>query len=208
MSHRHKHNHVVGNGAVTVQPIGRATVEALEERPTPPPARPASAEPVVVAQPESARTPLIAPTRAPSQRERAQVRVAPHVLDLVTIPAPTPQATKTAREQRDLNAVVHTVLIIGLALSTALMLVGICIDLFSQQDLPTAVPDLGDVLGRVAALRPSGFLALGLLVLIATPILRVLGSIIAFLYERDWRYAGITTVVLLVLCVSLLLGKG
>jgi uncharacterized membrane protein len=207
MSNGRKHNHVVGNGAVTVQPIGRATVEALEERPPPPPARPTSAEPVVVGQPEAARTPLTAP-RAPSQRERAQVRVAPRVLDLVTIPAPTPQVTKTAREQRDLNAVVHGVLMVGLAISTALMLIGIGVDLFLQQDLPTAVPDLGEVLARVAALRPSGFLALGLLVLIATPILRVIGSIIAFLYERDWRYAGITTVVLLVLGVSLLLGKG
>jgi uncharacterized membrane protein len=163
---------------------------------------------VVVAQPESARTPLTAPTRAPSQRERAQVRVAPHVLDLVTIPAPTPQISEQAREQRDLNAVVHGVLMVGLAISTALMLLGIGIDLFSQRDLPTAVPDLGEVLARVAALRPSGFLALGLLVLIATPILRVLGSIVAFLYERDWRYALITTVVLLVLSVSLLVGKG
>jgi uncharacterized membrane protein len=51
-------------------------------------------------------------------------------------------------------------------------------------------------------------LALGLLVLIATPILRVVGSILAFLYERDWRYAGVTTVVLIVVLISLLLGKG
>jgi uncharacterized membrane protein len=161
-----------------------------------------------VAQPEATRTPLTAPTRAPSQRERAQVRVASHVLDLVTIPAPTPQVTEKAREQRDLNAVVHGVLIVGLAISTALMLIGIGLDLFYQQDLPMAVPDLGEVLARVVALRPSGFLALGLLVLIATPILRVVGSIVAFLYERDWRYAGITTMVLLVLIVSLVLGKG
>jgi uncharacterized membrane protein len=161
-----------------------------------------------VAQPEATRTPLTTPSRAPSQRERAQVRVAPHVLDLVTIPAPTPLISEKAREQRDLNAVVHAVLMVGLAISTALMLLGIGLDLFLQRDLPTAVPDLGEVLARVATLRASGFLALGLLVLIATPILRVVGSIIAFLYERDWRYAGITTVVLLVLGVSLLLGKG
>jgi uncharacterized membrane protein len=208
MNNGRKHEHTVGNRAVTVQPIGRATVESLEERPTPPPARPASAEPVVVGQPESARTPLTAPTRAPSQRERAQVRVAPHVLDLLSIPAPTPQVSEKVREQRDLNEVVHGVLIVGLAISTTLMLIGIGLDLFYKQDLPIAVPDLAEVLVRVAALRPSGFLALGLLVLIATPILRVVGSIIAFLYEHDWRYAGITTVVLLVLIVSLVLGKG
>jgi uncharacterized membrane protein len=208
MSGEHKPKHVVGNGVVMVQPMERATVEALEERLTPPPTRPAIAGLVALAQPEATRTAFETPGRASSQHERAQVRVAPQVLDLLTIPAPTPQATEQARKQRDVNQVVHTVLIIGLALSTALMLVGICIDLFSQQDLPTAVPDLGDVLGRVAALRPSGFLALGLLVLIATPILRVIGSIVAFLYERDWRYAGITTVVLLVLSISLLLGRG
>jgi uncharacterized membrane protein len=70
------------------------------------------------------------------------------------------------------------------------------------------VPDIGDVVNRVIALRPSGFLALGLLVLIATPILRVIGSIGAFVYERDWRFAGITTLVLGVLILSLVLGRG
>ena len=208
MSNGRTRKHMLGNGVVTAKPASDAAAEAVRERPIPPPARAASAEPVVVGQSEATRTLLTAPTRAPSQRERAQVRVAPQVLDLLTIPAPTPQVTEKAREQRDLNQVVHGVLIVGLAISTALILIGIGLDLFYQQDLPMAVPDLGEVLARVVALRPSGFVALGLLVLIATPILRVLGSIVAFLYERDWRYAGITTVVLLVLIVSLVLGKG
>lgn len=60
----------------------------------------------------------------------------------------------------------------------------------------------------MAELRPSGFLAAGLLVLIATPILRVAGSIFAFLHERDFLYAGITAFVLLIVLASLLLGKG
>ncbi|KPV49515.1 hypothetical protein SE17_32180 [Kouleothrix aurantiaca] len=107
-----------------------------------------------------------------------------------------------------MNEIVHGVLIIGLATSTALMLLGLGLALFYQRDLPTAVPNIGDVLGRVAALRPSGFLALGLLVLIATPILRVVGSIGAFVYERDWRFAAITSLVLAVLAVSLLFGRG
>jgi uncharacterized membrane protein len=69
------------------------------------------------------------------------------------------------------------------------------------------VPDLGDVWTRVLAIRPSGFLALGLLVLIATPIVRVVGSIIIFAYERDWRFALITLVVLAIVMLSLLLGR-
>ena len=139
----------------------------------------------------------------------ARVHVAPNLRDLViAAPLATPQETQVAQERRDLNAVVHGVLIIGLIISTALMLAGVGLELFSQRDLPTAVPDIGDVINRVLALRPSGFLALGLLVLIATPILRVIGSIGAFVYERDWRFAGITTLVLGVLIVSLVLGRG
>lgn len=99
-------------------------------------------------------------------------------------------------------------LVIGLILSTALMLVGLALDLTLGREVPTAVPDFGDIFNRVIALRPSGFLALGLLVLIATPILRVVGSIFAFLYERDWRYTGITLLVLGIVMVSLVMGKG
>ena len=127
---------------------------------------------------------------------------------MIAAPLATPQEIQIAQEPRDLNAVVHGVLIIGLIISTALMLVGVGLALFSQRDLPTAVPEIGDVINRVRALRPSGFLALGLLVLIATPILRVIGSIGAFVYERDWRFAGVTTLVLGVLIVSLVLGRG
>jgi uncharacterized membrane protein len=63
------------------------------------------------------------------------------------------------------------------------------------------------VIERVIQLRPSGVLALGLLVLIATPILRVIGSVIAFLYEGDWRYAGITFLVLCIVILSVIFGK-
>ncbi len=103
---------------------------------------------------------------------------------------------------------VHGVLLAGLVISTALMVAGLGLGLMYQRDLPTAVPDLGEVFQRVVALRPSGFLALGLLVLIATPILRVVGSMVAFVYERDWRFAGVTTLVLVVVLVSLVLGHG
>ncbi|MBK9715036.1 MAG: DUF1634 domain-containing protein [Kouleothrix sp.] len=135
--------------------------------------------------------------------------MAPNLHALVTAaPLAAPQETQAAKERHDLNEVVHGVLIVGLVISTALMLIGVGLALFYQRDLPTVVPDIDDVVGRVLALRPSGFLALGLLVLIATPILRVVGSIGAFLYERDWRFAGVTTLVLAVLIVSLLLGRG
>lgn len=163
---------------------------------------------VVPAPSHSARRQTPSATRVPEMAQRA-VRVAPNLRDLViATPLATPQETQDAKERRDLNEVVHGILLVGLAISTALMLVGLGLDLFYQRDLPTVVPDIGEVISRVLALRPSGFLAAGLLVLIATPILRVVGSIGAFVYERDWRFVGVTLLVLVVLMISLLLGRG
>jgi len=170
-----------------------------------------SATPVVIRTPSSAREPIAPPTArpaAPAQSARAPVHVAPNLRALVTAPPVTPQETPAAKEQRDLNEIVHGVLIIGLVVSTALMLTGLALDIAYRREIPSAVPDIGEVFGRVLALRPSGFLALGLLALIATPILRVVGSIGAFIYERDWRFAGITLLVLAVMVASLLMGRG
>lgn len=133
-----------------------------------------------------------------------EVYVEPDIARLVLRPEPGPDE----REEYDLDGVVHRVLIVGLALSTALMLVGIGFELARGMALPEAGLGPGHVFPRLAALRPSGFLTLGLLVLIATPILRVVGSITAFLYERDWRFAGVAALVLLIMVASIVLGKG
>ena len=56
--------------------------------------------------------------------------------------------------------------------------------------------------------KPYALIALGLLVLIATPVVRVAVSVVTFLWERDRLYAIITAYVLAVLIVSFLIGKG
>jgi uncharacterized membrane protein len=48
---------------------------------------------------------------------------------------------------------------------------------------------------------------LGLLLLVATPVLRVAVSVIAFVYQRDRTFVVITSVVLLLLITSFMLGK-
>ena len=72
------------------------------------------------------------------------------------------------------------------------------------QQFPTTP---GDVLAGVAQFKPYAFIALGLLLLIATPVLRVAASVVIFLLERDYAYVFITLIVLLILIVSFLLGK-
>ena len=147
-------------------------------------------------------------TPSASQAESSHVTVVPNLSDLVTGRVETTEDAHAMRRARNLNEVVHHVLIFGLAVSTVLILIGLGLDLVDHRPVPNNVPGFLETLRRTAALRPSGFLTLGLLVLVATPILRVIGSTLAFIYERDWRYAAITLFVLLVVSLSLFLGQG
>lgn len=64
-------------------------------------------------------------------------------------------------------------------------------------------------IGRdAAALHGRGLIQLGLLVLIATPIARVVFSLFAFLWQRDWTYVIVTAIVLGLLVYSLFGGHG
>lgn len=51
--------------------------------------------------------------------------------------------------------------------------------------------------------RGRDIIQLGLLVLIATPVARVIFSLIGFLIEKDWIYVVITSTVLIILSISL-----
>jgi uncharacterized membrane protein len=56
--------------------------------------------------------------------------------------------------------------------------------------------------------KPYAIIGLGMLFLIATPVVRVALSVVFFLVERDWLYMGITLFVLTVLLLSLVAGVG
>ncbi|HEY9593921.1 MAG TPA: DUF1634 domain-containing protein [Spirochaetia bacterium] len=73
---------------------------------------------------------------------------------------------------------------------------------------PDFLRSVGGVFGGIAALRPEAVIQLGLLLLIAVPILRVAVSVVAFAIERDWLYVVVTLLVLGVLIFSLLGGAG
>jgi uncharacterized membrane protein len=169
----------------------------------------AAAAPVVVELSEDILEP-VAPrpddSAAKDQSSSVKLHIAPNVIEIATGTTSAEQAAGLA-SAHELDAVVHRLLVVGLAISTALMLIGLALDLLLQREMPTVVPDLGEVWTRVLAIRPSGFLALGLLALIATPIIRVIGSVIIFAYERDWRFALITLIVLAIVTLSLLLGR-
>lgn len=72
-----------------------------------------------------------------------------------------------------------------------------------QPAIDRIVPQI--VLG-VVALRARSVIQFGILLLIATPILRVAFSLVAFAFERDRTYVVITALVLAILLFSLITG--
>ncbi len=118
------------------------------------------------------------------------------------------EQSRVEKEKRELEDLIQPMLMWGVIISSALMLLGLLLGLIQGAPVPESVPPFGQILPMAVAFRPAGIMALGLLVLIATPILRVAGSVLAFIYERDWRYALVTFVVFLIVLTSILLGRG
>lgn len=102
---------------------------------------------------------------------------------------------------------VRLVLLSGVAVSVALMAAGVVLLVVRGGVLPGRVTPVADLPHGLATLQPAAYLSLGLIVLIATPFVRVAGSIVAFAREGDRRYVLITALVFAVMCMSVLLGK-
>ena len=62
---------------------------------------------------------------------------------------------------------------------------------------------LAQIGAGIVVLRPQGIIALGLLLLIATPVLRVAVSVVTFALEKDRKYVLITLIVLAILLFSI-----
>jgi len=111
--------------------------------------------------------------------------------------------------QADLaNILIGWILLGGVTLSAAVILFGLIL-LFGHpgeinaQGLHGFPRSFGDIWLGLATLQPQSVIALGLLLLIATPVLRVAVSIAAFAVEHDRRYVVITLIVLVILLFSI-----
>ncbi|MDD4899030.1 MAG: DUF1634 domain-containing protein [Candidatus Omnitrophica bacterium] len=76
-------------------------------------------------------------------------------------------------------------------------------DFKSFRGEPEELCHVGGIIKYAFSLHPRGLIQLGLLLLIATPVARVVFSIFAFLRQRDKMYVIVTSIVLLILCYSL-----
>lgn len=130
-------------------------------------------------------------------------------------PAPQAHSGDGRDAIRATELVISYVLRGGVLLSGGIILVGVTIFYlrFGSDPSPAQAGQvnprsLATVLRGAAQGSPLALVMVGLLLLLVTPVVRVLVSIVAFAIERDWRYVGITVLVFAILVVSFLLGKG
>ncbi len=133
--------------------------------------------------------------------------------------SPTVSPAASAVMKR-VELLISWLLVGGVALSMATVLLGLALMFLHHPQYLKSAADLqrltapgaafpntmGDVARGVVAGRGQAVVALGLLLLIATPILRVAVSLLGFALLRDRAYTVICAVVLIVLLISFLLG--
>jgi uncharacterized membrane protein len=118
----------------------------------------------------------------------------------------------TMNDER-LDRLVGVVLRTGVILAAALVLLGGIAFLATHNQQvpdyqkfhpePTPLATIGGVWHGAIHLDPIYLIQLGLLVLIATPVVRVITCVAGFALERDWMYATVSLIVLVCLMASI-----
>jgi uncharacterized membrane protein len=126
------------------------------------------------------------------------------------------------RRRVDVETLISATLRIGVTVSVAIMFAGIVLMFAHHHDYFSSRPAVGEltnsrevfansigaVLRGVRELHGQSVAMLGILLLIATPVVRVAISVGLFAVQRDRRYVLITGLVLALLLTSLVTGLG
>jgi uncharacterized membrane protein len=108
----------------------------------------------------------------------------------------------------DLDRTIGRILIIGTNVAVLLLAIG-CVLLFVYRLDPLAGgPPLepGLIVDDIVHLQPAGFIWLGLLAILATPILRVVVSLVGFARGGERTMTIVAALILVVLGLSVVLG--
>ena len=126
----------------------------------------------------------------------------------------------SARERVPVETLIGWVLRAGVLISVSVIIIGLVLTFIHHPEYVSSEDALRELIdpanrqldsragvwGGLLAMRGQAIVMLGLLLLIATPVMRVAASIFVFARERDRLYIAITTLVLLLLLTSFFLG--
>jgi uncharacterized membrane protein len=115
----------------------------------------------------------------------------------------------------DIQAIIGWVLRTGVILSIAIVLFGGAVYIYRHghdianystfKDVSDFV-QLSGIINGILTFKGKAIIQGGIVLLIATPIIRVAFSAVGFVFEKDYLYTGITLLVLLIIFISMLSG--
>ncbi len=111
-------------------------------------------------------------------------------------------------ERDEVHRVQHVVQVLlrsGLAVAVVLMAAGLSLKVISgsRQAVGTKLFSIGSGVSGADTV-----MALGVLVLAATPAVRVVALVVLWTRERDWRFVGVASAVVVTLGAAVVLGHG
>lgn len=108
---------------------------------------------------------------------------------------------------------VYRMLIAGMIVSSVLFAIGIILAMLHPQYVPLTSRwvrseyHAGLVVHGLLHGDPSAIMLVATVLLILTPVARVVVSIVAFLIDRDYKFVAVTSFVFLVMIITVILGE-
>jgi uncharacterized membrane protein len=112
------------------------------------------------------------------------------------------------QETRQLEARIATILRTGVVLAAVLLTVSLPWIVFQDRSHRSHRLSIGEALRLLPAFDPRALAAVGVIILVATPILQLLASAFLFWRKRDRLYLGLTLLVCAIVAAGALLTSG
>jgi len=125
---------------------------------------------------------------------------------------PSNRGASPMAEEQNVYAGVYHMLIAGMIVSNVLFAIGIVLALIHPQFFPLSASWVSEqyraklVFHGLIHGQPTSYFLLGTLLLILTPVARVIVSIYAFWVDHDLKYVAVTGTVFIIMIITVILG--
>lgn len=99
-----------------------------------------------------------------------------------------------------MNRTMYLVLVTGMVLSFSIMTIGLV--MYALDPTEGTTLSLDKIVDGIAQGSPIAVIDLGIVILIATPLVRVMAAGLTFGMERDYRFVGISVFVLAMILIA------
>ena len=134
----------------------------------------------------------------------------------IRLEADQQEAKSGSLKDKDMQAIIGWILRGGVLVSVILVFIGGIFFLYRHghsvpdyktfRGIPVFIRNFSGILNGVVTFKGQAIIQLGIILLIATPVIRVAFSAIGFLLEKDYLYTFITLIVLLIIVASMISG--